>query len=122
MTLATIDEQGLPWCCNLFYAHLRESGELIFTSGQTTLHARHMEQCADVAASILLESRVVGRLQGLQIRGKASRVDGEHYRELFLKAFPYAAFSLKEMWTLRIDYAKYTDNTLGFGTKLIYER
>lgn len=121
MTLATIDEHGQPWCSNLFYAFAEESYELIFTSGESTLHSRHMEQRANVAASILLESRVVGRLQGLQLRAEAQRAEAAYYREQFLKSFPYAVFSLKEMWTLKITYAKYTDNTLGFGTKLIFE-
>lgn len=119
MTIATIDGNGEAWCCSVFYTYLPETIELVFTSSETTMHARHMSTHCTVAASIVLESRVVGRLQGLQITGTVRQA--QEHREAFLKAFPYAVFSLKEIWSLTIKTAKYTDNTLGFGTKLYYE-
>lgn len=122
MTLATIDEQGLPWCSNLFYAYLPQTNELIFTSGESTAHVAHFTARPQVAASILLESRVIGKLQGVQLCGIVSQATDELYKDQFLKAFPYAVFSLKEMWRMEITSAKYTDNTLGFGTKLHYNR
>lgn len=119
---------GRGWCANLFYAFDSERSELIFTSGADTLHARQMSECAEVAGSIVLESKVVGRLQGLQFRGVARLVvadngdnnDYSHYSSLFIKRFPYAALSIKEIWVVRLTGAKYTDNTLGFGTKLLW--
>lgn len=122
MTLATTDEDGLAWCSNLFYAYLPQTGELIFTSGENTLHVAHFTTREQVAASIVLESRVVGKLQGIQLRGVVTQATESIYKEQFLKAFPYAVFSLKEMWRMEITSAKYTDNTLGFGTKLHYNK
>lgn len=123
MTLATVNEQGLAWCCSIFYVYVPDSRELVFTSGIDTCHGAHLVKNAEVAASIVLESRVVARLQGVQIRGTVRGVPADsNYTRSFLKRFPYAAMSLKEMWVLSVDYAKYTDNTLGFGTKLIYEK
>lgn len=122
MTLATIDDAGLAWCSNIFYTYLPDSNELVFTSGEETAHGQHMLARKDVAASIVLESKIVGKLQGLQIQGIAKQDADPRYRNAFIKAFPYAAFSLKELWAVEITYAKYTDNRLGFGTKLIYTK
>lgn len=121
MTLATTDDHAAPWCSNLFYAYSESTQELIFTSSESTAHAKQFVTNNIVAASILLESRTIGKLQGLQLCGvvrEGTSVD----RDIFLRMFPYAIFSLKEIWAMSITYAKYTDNTLGFGTKLIYEK
>ncbi len=39
----------------------------------------------------------------------------------YLKRFPFAAASKLDMWVLEPEYIKFTDNTLGFGIKLIWE-
>lgn len=123
LTLASIgdtdDERNELWCCNLFYAYTDRFPypALVFTSGADTLHARHFSQHPEVAGSIVLESRVVGRLQGLQLQGIVRKGD-KTAREIYLRRFPYAAVILKELWVLEITRLKYTDNTLGFGTKL----
>lgn len=122
-TLATVDFQGFPWCSNLFYAFDEQEMELIFTSDEATRHVRDFtENAAAVAASVVLDSKIVGKLQGIQITGVVKKADDERYKEQYLKRFPYAVFMLKELWVLRIDTAKYTDNRLGFGKKLYYER
>ena len=123
MTLATTvaDE---PYCCNLFYAYDPQSQALIFTSDNTTHHAEMFAQNSQVAASIVLETRVVGRVQGLQIEGVALRAEGEEFeaaKRTYVKKFPYAAVAELHLWLLRPQTLKLTDNTLGFGRKLIWK-
>lgn len=128
MTLATADEVGELWCCNLFYATLAPSdefpgGALVFTSPVATRHAAMFATQPRVAGSVVLESKVVGRLQGLQLQGTvlaaASSAElTEKARNAYLKRFPFAAIMLSDLWVLRLSRLKYTDNTLGFGTKL----
>ena len=123
VTLTTIGPEGEPWSCNLFYAFLPEANALVFTSQEHTRHTREMESGGLVSASIVLETRLVGRLQGLQIQGTVSKASaenplGETARRKYLRRFPYAIFALGELWILSITKLKYTDNTLGFGTKL----
>lgn len=121
MTLATSGDDGLPWCSNAFYAFDAERGELVFMSDETTAHAAHMEARPEVAASVVLETRIVGRVQGCQIRGRAARGDSQALKR-YLKRFPYAAAMASTIWTVRVDSVKFTDNTLGFGKKLIWQR
>lgn len=112
---------GVPYCADLFYAYDQERNELVFTSDETTRHGREMLLCPAVAGSVVLETRVVGRVQGLQLCGCAERGD-ERARKLYLQRFPYAALSPLTLWRLRPAFMKYTDNTLGFGTKLIWNQ
>ncbi len=121
MTLATISEDGSPYCSNTFYSFDSESGRLIFASSSDTLHAQQMAQNPHVAASIVLESKVVGKLQGVQICGVIAAAEAED-RSSYIAAFPYAAVAPLTLWRLTVEFIKLTDNTLGFGKKLIWKR
>lgn len=121
MTLATTSEEGTPYCSNAFYGYDAERNLLVFTSDLSTLHARQMERNPQVAASVVLETRIVGRIQGIQLCGTAARAD-EAARKTYLKRFPYAALAELTLWTIAPDFMKLTDNTLGFGKKLIWNK
>ena len=122
LTLATVDETGEAWCSNAFYAFDAERALLIFSSNGDTAHAAHMAANNRVAASVVLETSIVGRVQGCQIRGTAS-VGDEDARRCYLRRFPYAAaMAGMTVWCVTMDYVKLTDNTLGFGKKLIWQR
>ena len=118
LTLATVAE-GVPYCSNAFYCYDKERNLLVFTSDPATRHAQEMERNPRVAASVVLETKIVGRVQGLQLCGTAARAD-ETAKRAYLKRFPYAALAELTLWAIRPDYMKLTDNTLGFGKKLIW--
>lgn len=122
LTLATVSANGEPYCSNAFYAYDAVRNVLIFTSDDSTRHAAEMRASAAVAASIVLETRIVGRIQGVQICGYA--VEGDDIdRKVYLKRFPYAAaMGTATIWRIEPDFIKLTDNTLGFGKKLIWKR
>lgn len=121
LTLATATEQGEPYCCNCFYAYDASSVAFIFTTDTTTHHGQMMLKNSRVAASIVLETRTVGKVQGLQIVGRAVRAK-EGDRLSYIKEFPYAAVADLSLWRVEADMMKLTDNTLGFGKKLIWQR
>ena len=125
MTLATVSGDGRPWTAHVFYAWLPEQGLFVFTTGAETRHGAEMETAANVAAGIALETRTVGRLQGLQIEGTARRAEGAELaaaRRAYLKRFPYAVAADLHLWLLEPTRMKLTDNTLGFGKKLIWQK
>lgn len=121
MTLATSTATGEPYCCNLFYAYDKRSAGFIFTSDNKTHHTGMFLQNSRVAASIVLETRIVGRVQGLQITGRITEAT-EADKMLYLKRFPYAVVADLTLWRMEPDMMKLTDNTLGFGKKLIWHR
>lgn len=121
LTLATATPCGEPYCCNVFYAYDKASGAFIFTTDLSTHHGKMMAENERVAASILLETRTVGKIQGLQITGKVKpAIDGDKMR--YIKDFPYAVVADLSLWRLEAEMMKFTDNRLGFGKKLIWQR
>ena len=119
LTLATVSSEGEPYCAACFYAYDKERNRLIFTSDDATRHAQQMLQNAKVAIGITLETRIVGKVQGTQICGIAERGDDEDKR-VYIKRFPYAAMAPLNIWAVEPTFIKLTDNTLGFGKKLIW--
>ena len=121
LTLATATPCGEPYCCNVFYAYDKASGAFIFTTDLSTHHGKMMAENERVAASIILETRTVGKIQGLQITGKVKpAIDGDKMR--YIKDFPYAVVADLSLWRLEAEMMKFTDNRLGFGKKLIWQR
>ena len=121
LNLATISAEGMPYCAACFYAYDRERNRLIFTSDNTTRHGMEMSANANVACAITLETRIVGKVQGAQICGRAERGNEEDKRRYILR-FPYAAAAPLTIWAIEPSFIKLTDNTLGFGKKLIWNK
>ncbi len=118
LTLAT-SVNDIPYCANAFYAYDALRNRFIFTSDSSTRHGEEMAINPTVAASIVWETKLVGKVQGLQITGKVvegNQSDKEHY----IKRFPYTALIDLTLWAIEPQRIKYTDNTLGFGKKLIW--
>lgn len=123
LTLATSIDNN-PWCANMFYAYLEEENMFVFTSDGETKHAADATINNKVAASIVLETKVVGKLQGLQIRGTIRRIgeDEKLPKRGYINRFPYAAMTKLNLWIIEPTLLKMTDNTLGFGKKLYWEQ
>ncbi len=119
LTLATVSSEGAPYCAACFYAYDKERNRLIFTSDDSTRHAQQMLENKKVAIGITLETRIVGKVQGAQICGIAERGD-EKDKATYIKCFPYAAVAPLNIWAVEPTFIKLTDNTLGFGKKLIW--
>jgi len=77
MTIASAATECGPYCANLFYAYIPERNLFVFTSDDRTRHYREMYLNGRVAATIVLETRTVGQVQGLQILGRAALAEGE---------------------------------------------
>lgn len=124
MTLSTCAD-GRPWCANCFYAFNKEEMTLIFTSDFETRHIKEALLNNHVAGNVVLETSIVGKIQGIQFSGELFSPEGEaadRINRIYLKKFPFAVLMHTTLWELRIDYAKMTDNRLGFGKKLIWKR
>ena len=119
LTLATTSSKGEPYCAACFYAYDKVRNRLIFTSDDATRHAQQMAENSAVAIGITLETRVVGKVQGVQICGNAERGDDED-KKVYIKRFPYAALAPLNIWAVEPTFIKLTDTTLGFGKKLIW--
>jgi uncharacterized protein len=122
-TLATVSGDQ-PWCANCFYVYLTNENILAFTSGLKTRHIKEALENKKIAGSVVLETRIIGKIQGIQFTGIVEEPVGdlaETVKNAYLRRFPVAMLMDTTMWILRPDYIKMTDNRLGFGKKLIWE-
>lgn len=123
-TLATSGNNE-PYVCTCFYVYLEEENLLVFTSDFTTRHVREMEKQPRVAGAIALETMVTGRIQGIQLTGVCTLLEGsilDSARGAYHKRFPVSLLMDLTLWGLSPDYIKMTHNSLGFGKKLLWEK
>lgn len=134
LSLATTDPEGRPYATPLFYAVIPpdappavESPILLFASHPRSSHAAHIgDRPSSAAASIQLETRILGRVRGAQLRGSvfpARICGGDLPRTLlsvYLRRHPVAAGVLggdseEQLYLFVVNWAKMTDNRWGIG-------
>ena len=131
LTLATVRD-NVPYCATCYYAWLKEQNQFIFTSDHETRHIRDVLDGKNfrVAGTIALETKIVGKIRGIQFTGSITDLGGpeieekvkETARSRYLQRFPIARLMPNlHLWSLGPDFIKMTDNRLGFGKKLIWE-
>ena len=119
LSLATSANQDLS-VCSLFYAYKEEELSFIVASSDETTHINHIKLNNSVAGNILLETKEVGKIQGLQFRGIMSEIQEKELESIYFKSFPYAIAMNPKLWQIKVNYFKMTDNKLGFGKKIIW--
>jgi uncharacterized protein YhbP (UPF0306 family) len=114
---------GIPWCANCFYVYLEKENSLVFTSGDETRHGQEFVKNPLVAGSVVLETMIIGKIQGIQFQGIISVPEGELLslsKTAYLKRFPVAALMDTKLWVVKLTMIKMTDNRFGFGKKMIW--
>jgi uncharacterized protein YhbP (UPF0306 family) len=124
LTLSTA-KNNVPYSCSCFYVFDEKNLRFIFTSEEKTRHAQELLENKNAAVNIFLETKIIGKIQGIQACGEVKQLRTEEAfkqaRKLYLYRFPYAVFSIKDLWAFEVNYIKLTDNRLGFGKKIIWE-
>ena len=118
LSIATCKE-NIPYCASCFYAFIKESATFVIATDAKTRHGSEALLNAHVAGTVALETKIVGKIQGVQFTGVFEKAS-ESERKAYLKRFPYALAMNPVLWSIKITYLKFTDNTLGFGKKLEY--
>lgn len=123
LTLATA-VFNKPYCATCFYAYSEQSNVLIFKSSKDTVHVQNGLQNNLVSGSILPDRLIAGKVKGVQFSGVFSSPDAgllDEAKKKYYKKYPFALAVPGEIWVVRLNALKFTDNTLGFGKKLIWE-
>jgi uncharacterized protein YhbP (UPF0306 family) len=124
LTIATTVD-NIPWCANCFYVYLEEENALVFTTDSDTRHGQEFIKNQVVAGSVVLETLVIGKIRGIQFQGIVSEPKDkmlQKARSAYLKRFPVAVLMDTRLWIVDLTYIKMTDNRLGFGKKVIWEK
>jgi hypothetical protein len=77
LTLA-VAKDNIPYCAHCFYAYIPGKNRFIFTSDPDTRHIRDAESSRNfyVTAGIALETKIIGKIRGLQLTGKMFLPEG----------------------------------------------
>jgi uncharacterized protein len=124
LTLATT-EGHLPFCCNVFYVFHPEKRNFYFMSSSETKHVQDAITQPMVAGTIVSGDVNIANIQGIQFTGRFFQPKGDEFDNgsiLYMKKFPLAHFISSSLWTIEPDFIKMTDNTLGFGKKILWHR
>lgn len=108
------------WCASMFFAYDAEETAFIVASDQDTEHMGNVLQNVYVAGTVALETKAVGKIQGIQFYGEMTLCNKGS--DIYFKVFPFARVMNPTLWKIRLNEIKMTDNTLGFGKKLIWRR
>ena len=114
-----------PWCATCFYVFDEDRNLFIFTSEDDTRHIRDAVESGNflTAGAIALETKMIGKIRGIQFTGTMFRLEGTELKSAkkkYLERCPFARFSSLFLWGIRPDMMKMTDNRLGFGKKLYW--
>ena len=124
LTLCTFNGEEC-WAANCFYVIDTENISFWLMTEPSTRHGHLMTACPQVVGTINEQTESVALLQGIQFRGEIRLAEGDTYQrglEAYQQRFPIAKKKIAPLWSLRIDMLKMTDNQLGFGTKLLWQR
>jgi hypothetical protein len=123
-TLAT-SGNNKPYTCSCFYVYIENENHFVFTSDRKTRHIGDAVNNKHVAGAVALETSMIGKIQGIQFTGLITELKGEMLTiatTAYLKKFPIAHLKDLLLWSVQPDFIKMTDNRLGFGKKLIWEK
>ncbi|MDQ7067114.1 MAG: pyridoxamine 5'-phosphate oxidase family protein [Sulfurimonas sp.] len=120
MSLATWSEDDVS-VCSLFYTYDVKSKSFIVASSHETQHIKNILQKKEIAGNILLETKNVAEIKGLQFRGVFVPLEDKRLQLSYFDTFPYAATLQPTLWQIKVHFYKLTDNSLGFGKKIIVD-
>ena len=119
MSLATTFDEELS-VCSLFYVYDEAKHCFVVASSEETTHIKHIKKSSKIAGNILLETDKIGEIKGLQFRGEFLELKENSLKLKYFGKFPYALALNPRLWKIEVNYFKMTDNSLGFGKKIIW--
>ena len=123
-TIATsVDNK--PYCANCYYAYDKASKTLLFLSDQSTRHIKEAITNNKLAGTIQNGVTTVAKIQGIQFTGDfllPNELEQQQFYKIYYDKFPFAKARPSAIWGIQLNWIKMTNNTLGFGKKLFWER
>lgn len=120
-----------PYAAAVFYA-ADDDLNLYFVTDPATRHGAALNRDGCVAVTIQRDRQRWQEIRGVQLTGQCARLTGAERRaswELYLQRFPFAgtpelapAFAKVDLWKIRPDWIRLTDNGQGFGHKVEWTR
>jgi uncharacterized protein YhbP (UPF0306 family) len=120
LSLATAADNR-PQSASLFYAYDAGKVAFVVASEIKTEHIQNVLVNERVSGTVALETSEVGKIEGIQFKGRMQKLTCKE-GALYFERFPYARVMNPELWRIELEQIKLTDNRLGFGKKLYWQR
>ena len=111
-----VSDKNEIWVCSCFYAYNEDLNSLIIASDSHAKHIKIIKQNPKVAVNIALDTKIIGLIKGIQAKGEICPCEN---KTPYFKRFPYALALNPDLYEIRLNYIKYTDNAL--KKKLIWQ-
>ncbi|PJO77272.1 hypothetical protein GJV52_04450 [Neisseria brasiliensis] len=126
VSIATQSSTGELWSACCFYVFDEANAQLIVLTSQTTQHGSNMAAQPRIAGTISGQPDSITKISGIQFQAQAKCLTDEAERKaavaLFYHAHPVARAMKSDVWALRLDKVKFTDNKLVFAQKTHWTR
>jgi len=120
-SICAIDDEGQPYAFSAFYALDEVNFSLLLASSDESSHVKFLKNSKLVAGTVALNTKIVGKIEGVQFQGVMSEASASE-REIYFKRFFYAKAMDPKIWCINLQKLKFTSNVLGFGKKIKWER
>jgi len=115
----------IPYCASCYYAYVPGEELLVFKSDTDTKHIEDALKNSNVAGTVLPDKIITAKIKGIQFSGLFKAMEGsqgDKAKKAYLSKFPVAGLFRGTIWVIELSRVKFTDNTLVFGKKILWER
>ncbi len=124
-SVCCLDEENNPYCFSVFYVFDRVERRLYFKSSASSNHARHLLKNKKIAGTIMPDKLNMLAIRGIQFTGIVmddTNTLHHHATAEYHKRIPLALAMSGEVWAIQLETIKMTDNTIGLGKKINWQR
>ena len=127
LTLATVKKHDI-YAAALFYVSVDKGSSLIFVSNPKSEHIKNLNYNQKCAATIQENNLDWENIKGIQLKGSIEIADDKYWED-YLTTFEYIsksetltkAMKKVKLYKLEISWARFIDNSKGFGNKKEYD-
>ena len=122
-SVCCLDEDGNPYCFSIFYVFDKVERRLYFKSSASSNHGHYLKLNNRIAGTIMPDKLNTLAVKGIQFTGFVENNPVHHHATTeYHKKIPIALAMPGEVWTIQLETIKMTDNTIGFGKKILWQR
>ena len=85
-SVCAIDDDGQPYAFSAFYAFDELNFCLLLASSDESSHVKFLKNSKLVAGTVALDTKIVGKIEGVQFQGVMSEASASE-REIYFKRF-----------------------------------
>ena len=114
------------WAANCFYAFDSEQVRLIILTDKNTRHGLLMQENSHIVGTIAAQVETFHEIEGIQFSAQCfcltDTTECQKALDFYYARHPIARLKTSDVWELRFEMIKHTENRTIFAHKTIWER